>query len=1197
MKKKSIFKRTLKMIALLSFLCLSIILIKYSVENEKSIEKIDIPTMQTSTMTISNNTEESIDVGELDIVVLYNTVLVPINDTFKALFGSDYTEDVNQTIKYGSMTLNIDFENNTITIPNFYTYGTQKMDNTVVVEIEEYNNKRYIPLYLISNLNNMTVKLDGIEIYKNNNYVSSIEVVKNKNENHIIQIISEIQKNDANDTYFGQALGSLWREEALKRIEKYRKNDSNIIVKNKNNRILDNTKIEISIVNNDFKFGTAIAYFNKKNYYNGITKNKFNMIGAENSFKWNFMEQYGFERCIDIESNASETMSVRGHCLWWDYIFSEDVSKLIGNTENPQEGTMAYIYKNFHDGKINYEEAEKLSAKLQEEFENKILNHIEQLIRMFPNISEWDVINEVLTRQYFKQYLYDRKFLTDDTFLTADIIGKSTNYTENEEYYKFLGKCFDKAREIKNENKLVLNDNIITGNIQGNSANNVALYVSGIKKYTQNIDAIGVQYHLYNRYHYSPQSYYNSINKVLKETEIKEAVITEYDNFVEDKIEKYSKEEKNTKADYLRDAVIMAYSNPNISEFTFWVYNGSHFEDEERKAYEELVTPWLNYSEKGIGDENGYNTRLYKGEYTATIKLANGKEKVVNFKVSDDTDNTIEVVFECKLEKLEIKQLPVKINYYENDNLLLTDGMLTAYYDDGTVEEIDMTSDKVKVTGYNKNKLGKQIINVEYDGKSVNFEIDITSNIRDNVTEDVATIKNSNNQIMNKYKVLYEVDLVNKNYQTINKSLDLLVTDLENNSIYRINAAYQAQIDLLNTIVELYNSGYIEISDEQFKDLLQSLINITDDYKELYSYYAKNDNYSNSAAQNSINALIKKYNKNFDSDIEFLEDIILNEKDIYENKLQSSNVGHNYLNKQRIVKVSEILTKIINTKVEKIVSEEKSKLQLYANRDITLSTNQDITITLKHGEDTKIINNKGKDSYTFTENGTFRFELSIRNEIFEIPIEISCIDKKAPVVEGVEDGKIYYQNVIPSSKDTDIKEVNLYYNDNLVKYYTFGSNVNTIGKYKLEVIDKASNKTSITFEIGKTISQSDIKQYTMKANYITGIIPGTTKDEFVNNSGLANYTKVYRSNKEISKTDVIKTGDTINLNGTAYVLVVKGDLTGTGSVGIMDIMQTKRSITSGTDLEEVKKEAADINGDSQINITDVMMLIRMTANN
>lgn len=526
----------------------------------------------------------------------------------------------------------------------------------------------------------------------------------------------------------GEQLGALWREEAYKRIDKYRKNNIDVIVKNQNNRTINNANVNIKMIDNEFKFGTAIRYrsWNMKNVYEGITRNLFNGALSENALKWVVLDKEGSDLANDVIKFAKENkMYLRGHCLWWDYAVADTV-KLIGDKENVQEGTMAYVYENYKNGNINLEKADELIEELQNDFENIVLQHIENEVKEFSEVNEWDVINEPIAKQYFKYYLYDKKLLKDNTFLDTTKKQLST-YEDNEKYYKFLAKCFDKTKEVNEKSKLVLN----TGQINGNSTNTLALdaikIVNNIKKYTNNIDALGIQSHINNKYQYTPQSYYNQINNTLEQIGLNEAIITEYDNYVSSKIGEYTDIEKKKKADYLRDFLIAEYSNKNVKGFYFWVYNSTlgNFVEEEWQVYEELMKEWLNDEQSGKTDSNGnYSTRLYKGEYTAKVKI-NNFEKEVPIKVSDNTE-PIEIIINSNLEKISIKQKPNKTEYIQDkENFDADGGAILAHYDDGTVEEIDMSSGEVEISKLDNSILGKQTITVTYKDKKVTFVVDV----------------------------------------------------------------------------------------------------------------------------------------------------------------------------------------------------------------------------------------------------------------------------------------------------------------------------------------------------------------------------------------------------------------------------------------------------------------------------------------
>lgn len=911
MVKKSIIKRLLKVLLAVAIMLLIGKLILYY-NNRKNSFRFE--TMQSTEMKIFTNNGKTFELSEMKAVILYNTVMVPIDETFEVLFENNYKKNSSKTISYETTNLNIDIDKKEISIPMYTTYNDEKMDDTITVEIEEYENIKYIPLYLISNIDGIDIKIDGKEIYSSKAYITSIEALQKTNEKHSIEIIPTTANNNT-ETYIGQDDGSLWREEALKRIEKYKKKDVNIAVKNKNNKAIQNVNANINMTNNEFKFGTAISDTKNVNNLRGISRNIFNLIGSENGFKWKGISILGYDRTDGLISYSKENdMKVRGHCLWWDYVTTEELKKFVGNIEELEEGTMAYTYSQYINKKITKNEAKKQAKSLQEKLENMVLNHIDNEVRRYLEVVEWDVANELISREYFKHYLYDQYFLSDGEFLNKTTRGYSY-YKDNEDYYKFIAKCFDKVKSINAKAKLVINDNTLNGNQSKDYTTKGAdiRIINNIKLYTNNLEAIGIEYHAQNRYQHSPQSYYNNINYVLGQTNIPDAVITEYDNYTSEKLGKYTPEENKTRADYLRDTLIMAYSNPKISEFCMWVYNGSHFSDEERQAYQETVYPWLNYTESGTSDENGYSTRLYKGDYEATVTLPNGKSKTVNFTVSDDSSDTVEVVFESKLEKIEISNNPDKTIYYQENNLNLSGGKIKAYYEDGTSQDIDMTSQDILISGYNKEQIGKQNITVTYQGKSATFEIEV----RKDVTEEIKNIANSivsqNKRIFEDNKVIYSNGNIKLKYAELVNSI---------NNVYGIDQKtlediYNKQFNLTEMLFNEYRNKQIDITNETLIQIIKDCINISELYKQMISYYDVDESaVDTNSARNILNDLISKYNANVNVDISNTTDLVEQCKKLYENSTNTNDPATNYINKLRIIKTCDIISKIIDYDIE-----------------------------------------------------------------------------------------------------------------------------------------------------------------------------------------------------------------------------------------------------------------------------------------
>lgn len=84
---------------------------------------------------------------------------------------------------------------------------------------------------------------------------------------------------------------------------------------------------------------------------------------------------------------------------------------------------------------------------------------------------------------------------------------------------------------------------------------------------------------------------------------------------------------------------------------------------------------------------------------------------------------------EKTVEKLVINQMPNKIRY-ANGELFEMDGLsVTAYYDDGTTDDVVITEDML--TGFDANTAGKQTVTITYSGKTTIFNVTVDEKIKD----------------------------------------------------------------------------------------------------------------------------------------------------------------------------------------------------------------------------------------------------------------------------------------------------------------------------------------------------------------------------------------------------------------------------------------------------------------------------------
>lgn len=1116
-------------------------------------------------ISVVNRTNKMIEHPDIQYIIKYNTIFIPMNEIFTVLMGDNYIENTNQTLNYNDCTFTIDINKNIIIFPNKLKINEYEVNNSVEVEIEEFDGKKYIPIYLISNLPKVDVKVDGKDIFNNSQLTYTSEALDENRDNHKVVIYTECDDKSLNENYWGESNGSLWREEALKRIEKYRKENIEINVYNQNGEKLNIKNLSIKMKNNKFLFGTAINQMNTES----ISKKYFNMILSENSYKWKVTEQYGYNTADKLYKYASDNnYTLKAHTLWWDYIYSSKLKELV-KSEDKEKITFEYIYNKYNEKEITEEETNNLLNNLKQEFENIVYAHIQEEVSMYPNVQEWDVVNEITNLQFFKYYLYDRHLLDDDNFLTDDT-KYNVRFNDNEEYYNFIVNCFNKTREINPNAKLILNDEKVKGY---NNSRQYEEIKEVIKKLKNTIDAFGIQCHINNKYSMSPQSYFNQINEIVNETGMKDIIISEYDNYTNSKLNNYTKEEKITKARYLRDFAIMSYSNLNVSEFTMWVYNMNHFCNEERQYYEELVEQWLNYSEEVNNIENSkYTTRVYDGEYDITVKLENGKIKTVQQTINSNNSDNINIIIKSSINKIEIVKEPNKSTFYRNDNLDLSGGILRVYYDDNTTKDIELNDENIQIDGFDSNNIGKKKLTIKYENKETYYEINVVESIENSIKIVTDNLTKKNKKLKKDYNIIDD-----KKYQNILNSIENLNSDINNNNKDRIEKLYEQQINIANDVTTKYINNQDTIDASELNKCITDILAISEDYKELYKYYVTEDTIENSTVKEKLNEVIDKYNNNTDIDLSKVTDLINTTREIYNTSINTDNVSDNYLNKQRILKTCEIINLIIDNDIKKAADEDSNNVTISYNVDVNTPTNQDVYVTVNLPTDKAIIaNNEQNAPYIFKENGTKTITINIRGYEYTYNISVKNIDKTAPKIDNVEQ---LNNSVTPQISDDNLQNVELKLDGNLKLEYQVGQTIITPGMYSLTAKDKAGNIATTNFIIYDTYNENN-----QKINYIP-IYNVTTLKNLKNNINMK-YT-ITKNNQEINENDYISAGCEIQINNKKYYLIVKGDINGDGKVTGTDLVKVRRYLIGLETFTPVEKVGAILSQRNDVSINDL----------
>lgn len=197
------------------------------------------------------------------------------------------------------------------------------------------------------------------------------------------------------------------------------------------------------------------------------------------------------------------------------------------------------------------------------------------------------------------------------------------------------------------------------------------------------------------------------------------------------------------------------------------------------------------------------------------------------------------------------------------------------------------------------------------------------------------------------------------------------------------------------------------------------------------------------------------------------------------------------------------------------------------------------------------------------------------------------IDETSPSIFGVEQGKTYTHKVYPTIEDENLEKVEISINGT-IKEVNLENGLEEEGIYRIVATDKAGNSTEISFQI---VEPSD-DDYKFRDDKILNISAGTNQQEFMQKLNIDENYKILRNTKELDKNENIATGDVLKLkSGQEYNLIVKGDVNSDGIVNIKDIIELRKYLLMGNNLNENEKVAADTDLDERtIGIKD---LVRM----
>jgi len=393
--------------------------------------------------------------------------------------------------------------------------------------------------------------------------------------------------NLTNWPYEGHAADAAWRKTAAERIERIRKTDIVVVVRDEAGNPIPNAAVRVKMKRHAFGFGTAIAdgpvratTADGQNYREWVPR-LFNKIVTENVLKWPFFEQSGGRAGADAIFAwlpSTGITAARGHNVIWP-----------GGSNLPAD----------------VQDMLKATPVDKDKLRQRIDAHIREVMTYAKGkVTEWDVLNEPYTNKDIQAVLGDEEMV----------------------------RWFQIARDTDPGATLYINDYDITEG-GGYSFQHINGYYNIIRFLLDRgapVDGIGLQGH-FNINLTPPDRVYEILD--LFAGFGKDLQVTEFDVKIND---------EQLQADYTRDYLTLCFSHPAMKGFMLWgFWAGAHWlpasamlalDWSPRPVYtvwnDLIYKQWWTDVTGTAGQDGIFRTRGFLGDYDVEI-TANGQTRTL----------------------------------------------------------------------------------------------------------------------------------------------------------------------------------------------------------------------------------------------------------------------------------------------------------------------------------------------------------------------------------------------------------------------------------------------------------------------------------------------------------------------------------------------------------------------------------------
>jgi len=442
--------------------------------------------------------------------------------------------------------------------------------------------------------------------------------------------------------YRGYEDNHLWREEALRRIEKYRKAPLKVNVVDEGGNPVKDADVKVDMTQNEFMIGWELQGNSErqpilKREMEAHDRQGFNSMVPGDGLR-GYNTEYGISSAIKTTDFSRETNSRnRGHALLYDLgdtvghsIYAPSV---FGGAQMP-----------LSIGGMSYEDTFRLYMS----------GMSGRIVAMNDYVDEWDAINETKSGHIpiIDNHGYE---MLQDIFEVVDLMIKP----DARLFY------LDSRMDGYSQKDIDSGINVPEAGIQWNNKEAGLISFEGFK-----LDGIAGQCHIgtpeSGQYKPNPVDYYRQM--LVYSDGYDYYSVSEYD-YTDKQIDTVFNTDYHNEVIglYLRDWFLATYSLPKATCFSIWDSgsdewhwrNWGPFSDFFFQEKSQNVNMWLDMVKKdfeshvtGTTDENGlYEERVFRGDYDVVV-TAGDKTAKTTLKVTKDGENTVTAV--VKAEGIEM---------------------------------------------------------------------------------------------------------------------------------------------------------------------------------------------------------------------------------------------------------------------------------------------------------------------------------------------------------------------------------------------------------------------------------------------------------------------------------------------------------------------------------------------------------------